>query len=87
MGTPGLHGPNGEWEQRTVDVQKSFIVCNRTGAEETLDFNAASSLVISKGRRLLDYAGPQPAVLTFDWNVDALEPVSAEFDIDLLAGD
>lgn len=75
----GLHGPTGEWEQRTVDTGLPLIVCNRTGKELTLDFSEAESLVIRDGRRLLSYRSPSSAVLTFDWSVPRMSPTSTEF--------
>ncbi len=81
---PGLHGPEGEWEQRTRETGLPLIVCNRTGKEETLDFMQAESLVIKDGRRLLAYRSDRSVVLTFDWDVDTMCPLSSEFQRDYL---
>lgn len=40
---PGLHGPNGEWEQRSIDTGLPIFVCNRTGEDETVTFWEAES--------------------------------------------
>jgi N-carbamoylputrescine amidase len=81
---PGLHGPNGEWEERTGETGLPLIVCNRTGAEKTLDFWKAESLVVKNGRRLLSHASEQSAVLTFDWNFTAMTPLSTVYKTEYL---
>ncbi len=35
---PGAEGPKGEWEARSRETGLPFIVCNRTGRDDTLDF-------------------------------------------------
>jgi predicted amidohydrolase len=76
---PGLYGPEGEWEQRTVETGLPLVVCNRTGKELSLDFSDAESLVIKNGKRLLWYRSPSSAVLTFDWSIGQMSPISNEF--------
>ncbi|RBW71097.1 carbon-nitrogen hydrolase family protein [Bacillus taeanensis] len=78
---PGLHGPNGEWEQRSVETNLPFIVCNRTGEDETVSFWEAESSVIKNGKRLLAYQSKQSAVVTFDWDLDRNELLSKEFEV------
>jgi N-carbamoylputrescine amidase len=82
----GLHGPNGEWEQRTHETGLPLIVCNRTGAEKTLDFWNAPSLVAKNGDRLLSHTSDRSAVLTFDWDFANMVPSSAHFRADYLRG-
>ncbi len=79
---PGIHGPNGEWEQRTHETGLPLIVCNRTGAEKTLDFWKAPSLVVQNGTRLLAHTSKKSAVLTFNWDFDAMRLRSAKYSID-----
>lgn len=81
---PGIHGPNGEWEERTRETGLPMIVCNRTGAEKTLDFWKAPSLVVKNGRRLLSHASEQSAVLIFDWNFTAMTPLSTGYQAEYL---
>ena len=76
---PGLHGPNGEWEERTKETGLPLFVCNRTGAEKTLDFRQAPSIVVKNGKRLLSHISDRSAVLTFDWNFSTMTPLSREF--------
>jgi N-carbamoylputrescine amidase len=76
---PGIHGPNGEWEERTRETGLPLIVCNRTGAEQTLDFRKAPSVVVKNGRRLLSHTSEQSAVLIFDWNFTAMTPLSTVY--------
>lgn len=76
---PGIHGPNGEWEERTGETGLPLIVCNRTGAEKTLEFWKAPSLVVKNGERLLSHTSDRSAVLTCDWDFEAMTPLSAGF--------
>jgi 5-aminopentanamidase len=76
---PGIHGPNGEWEERTRETGLPLIVCNRTGAERTLDFWKAPSLVVKDGIRLLANTADRSAVLTFDWDFTAMAPLSVGY--------
>jgi omega-amidase len=68
---PGLHGPNGEWEQCTLDTGLPLLVCNRTGPDETMSFIEAESMVVQDGRRLLSLRSERSAVFTVDWDPDA----------------
>jgi N-carbamoylputrescine amidase len=79
---PGIHGPNGEWEQRTHETGIPLIVCNRTGAEKTLDFWKAPSLVVQNGARLLAHTSKKSAVLTFNWDFGAMRLRSSKYSID-----
>ena len=81
---PGIHGPNGEWEQRTHETGLPLIVCNRTGAEQTLDFWNAPSLVVQDGTRLLAHTSKKSAVLTFDWDFDAMKLRSSKYAVDYI---
>ncbi|HEV8326859.1 MAG TPA: carbon-nitrogen hydrolase family protein [Nitrospiraceae bacterium] len=76
---PGIHGPNGEWEARTRETGLPLIVCNRTGAEKTLEFWKAPSIVVKNGRRVLSHTSEQSAVLLFDWNFTAMTPLSTVY--------
>ena len=79
---PGIHGPNGEWEQRTHETGLPLIVCNRTGAEKSLDFWNAPSLVVQNGTRLLGHTSKKSAVLTFDWDFTAMKLRSSRYSVD-----
>jgi predicted amidohydrolase len=65
---PGFHGPNGEWEQRSLETGLPLFVCNRTGSDRTLDFSGAESVVIKDGRRLLSFSPQSSSILLFDWD-------------------
>ena len=67
---PGLHGPNGEWEQITQETGLPLFVCNRTGADVTLDFTGAESVVVYQGSRLLIMKSTESAVFVVDWNIE-----------------
>ena len=81
---PGIHGPNGEWEQRSHETGLPVIVCNRTGAEQTLDFWKAPSLVAKNGDRLLSHTSDRSAVLTFDWDFSNMVPSTTQFRTDYI---
>ena len=78
---PGMHGPAGEWEQRSKDTGLCFLVCNRTGPEAHLNFEGSSSIVAANGRRIVEYAGKQPAILIIDLDIDNWRPQSENFSI------
>lgn len=68
---PGLHGPNGEWERCTTDTGLPLFVCNRTGADRTLDFRKADSVVAQNGQRLLSLSSERSAIFLIDWDLQA----------------
>ena len=77
---PGDCGPKGEWEQRTVETGIPILVCNRSGVEdEDLDFRLAESIVAKDGQRLLSATSDRSVVLTFDWDVDGMAPLSLDY--------
>jgi predicted amidohydrolase len=81
---PGIHGPNGEWEERTRETGIPLIVCNRTGAEKTIGFSQAASLLVMNGERRLSHTSPRSAVLTFDWDFTTMTPVSTVYQTEYL---
>ncbi|MGM7722975.1 carbon-nitrogen hydrolase family protein [Metabacillus sp. Hm71] len=82
---PGLHGPNGEWEQRSIDTGLPIFVCNRTGEDETVTFWEAESLIIKNGKRLLSHKSVKSAILTFDWDVEKMDLISSKFQVEYLS--
>lgn len=78
---PGMHGPNGEWEQRSRDTGLCFLVCNRTGGGEIVNFEGSSSVVVFNGRRIIEYKDKQPAILIVDVDADSWLPKSGAFTI------
>lgn len=78
---PGLHGPKGEWEQRSKDTELPVFVCNRTGEDENVSFWEAESIVIKDGKRLLLYKSAQSSVLYFDWNLQDMNVISKDFEV------
>ena len=61
-----------------------MIVCNRTGAEKTLDFWNAPSLVVQNDTRLLAHTSKKSAVLTFNWDFDGMMLCSSKYTIDYI---
>ncbi|WP_209120960.1 carbon-nitrogen hydrolase family protein [Alkalihalobacillus sp. BA299] len=79
---PGLHGPEGEWEQRSIDTGLPLFVCNRTGEDKSVSFWEAESSVIKNGRRLLTHYSKQSSLLTFEWDLENMELLSTHFKIE-----
>ena len=78
---PGRCGPDGEWEQRSLDTGLPIMVCNRTGEEpEELDYREAESVVAKDGKRLLTATSDRSVVLSFDWDMDAMDCLSQDFE-------
>ena len=80
---PGFCGPEDTWERRSEETGLPLLVCNRTGKEKgaMLDYRLAESVVAHRGRRLLEWSTDQSSLLMFDWDMDAMEPVSREFQV------
>ena len=74
-------GPEGCWERRSAETGLPIWVCNRTGEEQMLDFKKAESIVAVRGERRLSAALEKSAVLFFDWDMKAMEPLSNEFEV------
>lgn len=79
---PTEHGPNGEWERSSQETGLCFYVCNRTGRDSLLDFNGSSSIVAANGRRILEYAQKEPAILTVDVALRDWRPIQSEFHVE-----
>lgn len=77
---PGFHGPNGEWERCSRDTGLPLLVCNRTGADRTLDFTGSESVVVKNGRRLLTFSSGTSSVVVFDWDLKARELSSPAYE-------
>jgi N-carbamoylputrescine amidase len=85
--SPGGCGPDGEWEQRTIDTGLPIMVCNRSGYEqEDLDFRNADSVVAQNGQRLLSAQSDGSVVLSFDWDLDEMSLISEDFQRTYLPG-
>lgn len=76
---PGLHGPNGEWEQCTLDTGLPLIVCNRTGPDRVLDFRQAESVVVKDGQRLLSLSSTRSAVFAIEWDLQTRTLATKEY--------
>jgi N-carbamoylputrescine amidase len=76
---PGIHGPNGEWEDRTRETGLPLIVANRTGVEPSFDFGKAPSLVVKNGDRLLSHTSDRSAILMCEWDFTGMMPRSTAF--------
>ena len=77
---PGRCGPDGEWEQRTADTGLPIMVCNRSGVEQDeLDYRLAASVVAQNGKRLLAATSDRSVLFSFDWNMDSMKLLSADY--------
>jgi N-carbamoylputrescine amidase len=101
-GTLQAKGPNCSFRRRHGDLEsmvrmangrhdpkrQGFLssCCNRTGAERTLDFWKAPSLVLKKGERLLSHTSDRTAVLTFDWDFGTMLPLSTVYRASYIRG-
>jgi predicted amidohydrolase len=81
---PGLHEPDGEWEQRSKETRLCLYVCNRTGNEDVLNFEGSSSAVVVDGYRRVEYAMKQTAILTIDVEAGSWLPRSDKFTIRMM---
>jgi N-carbamoylputrescine amidase len=68
---PGFHGPDGEWERCTQDTGLPLLVCNRSGADHTLDFTEAQTVVVKDGRRLISFSSPDSTIMIIEWDLAA----------------
>jgi predicted amidohydrolase len=76
---PGLHGPNGEWENCTRDTGLPLLVCNRTGPDRLLDFTEAESVVVKDGQRLLSLRAERSAIFTLEWDLETRTLATLEY--------
>ena len=84
---PGRCGPDGEWEQRSQDTGLPIMVCNRSGVEkEELDYSRAESVVAQGGNRLMSAWSEDTVVLSFDWDMENMTLLSADFQRAYLPG-
>ncbi len=73
------YSPGDRWEKITAETGIPILVCNRTGREGEVDWTKAESVVAGDGRRLLQISLDRSAVLLFDWDMEAMSPLSTEF--------
>ena len=78
---PGMHEPNGEWEQRSKETGLCMYICNRTGREDKMNFEGSASAVIAGGHRMFEYSDKQPAILSVDVDVENWSPRNDGFSI------
>ena len=78
---PGMHGPDGEWEQRSIETGLNLFVCNRTGAEQNLNFYGSSSVVVVNGTRAISYTDEQSAILTIEVDPNNWLPLGEQFEV------
>jgi len=78
---PGMHEPNGEWEQRTQETGLTMIVCNRTGKENKMNFNGSTSAVVVNGERVVIYADESEAILTIEVDSRTWQPLRNQFEV------
>lgn len=67
----GEWGPEGEWEQRSQETGLPVVVCNRTGVEGAVSFEAAESVVAYRGRRELTFSASSSTVFLVEIDRDA----------------
>jgi predicted amidohydrolase len=67
---PGEWGPKGEWEALTIDTGLPMIVCNRTGRDGESEMNAAESVIVDRGLKLLSMRSSDSKVFVIDCLID-----------------
>lgn len=76
---PGPYGPNGEWEQRSVETGLPMFVCNRTGQESIGDLTGSVSTVVAEGRRLVELTSTTSTLFVVDVSIPkASGPIGAQ---------
>lgn len=73
--------PEGCWEKRSAETGLPVWVCNRTGIEPGLDFTGGESIVAIRGNRILEYREAAPAILLFDWDIEAQQLQQTAFKV------
>lgn len=76
---PGLHGPNGEWERRSLETGLPLFVCNRTGPDVTLNFEEAESVVAQAGEKRFTFHSAHSTIVMLDWDLDRMTLASSPF--------
>ena len=64
---PGHHGPNGEWERASLEIERPVLVCNRTGVD-SMDFTRSQSVAAVGGKIAFAHSSPDSAVILVEWN-------------------
>ncbi len=64
---PGHHGPNGEWERASLEVERPVLVCNRTGVD-AMDFTGSRSVAAINGTIAFTHSSPDSATILVEWN-------------------
>ena len=65
---PGQWGPAGEWETMSRETGLPIFICNRTGKDSVLSFEAAETVIASDGSRALAVASAEPLIIFADWD-------------------
>lgn len=66
---PKPHGPEGAWEQRSLESGLPLFVCNRTGQDRRLDFSDSVSGIYHQGVCLMRHVSPDSALVLVDWDI------------------
>lgn len=65
---PKPHGPDGAWEQRSLETGLPLFVCNRTGMDRQLDFTESVTGYYHQGACLKRHVSPDPALVIVAWD-------------------
>lgn len=74
---PGLHGPNGEWERRSLETGLPLFVCNRTGSDVTLNFEKAETVLAQAGEKRFAFSSARSTIVLLDWDLDRMTLASS----------
>jgi predicted amidohydrolase len=66
---PKPHGPEGAWQQRSLETGLPLFVCNRTGMDRRLDFSDSETGVYMSGKQVIRHVSPDSALILVDWDL------------------
>lgn len=78
----GMHGTNGEWEERSREAELYLYVSNRTGREERLVFNGGVSGAFVHGRKVASYNKEPEAIITMEIDPKSWQPIDECFEFE-----
>jgi predicted amidohydrolase len=68
--SPHPHGPENCWEDRSRETGLPLFVCNRTGADHSLGFFDAESVVAVDGSRVFSFKSSESTVILVAWDLE-----------------
>jgi predicted amidohydrolase len=76
---PWPHEPGDAWKQCSYETGFLLIFCSSKGADQTLDFTLAESVVVKDGARLLAFHSPHCTLVLVNWDLREQQLVGQSF--------